>query len=75
MKTKNEQLMIIQALGTCIARKRQKSNRRLRILQDAEAKQETGLHQLRRNVYKGFEEIADLELLKEKLENEFDEKV
>lgn len=72
---KNEQLLIIQALGTCIARKRQKSNRRQRILQDAEAKGETGLHQLRRNVYKGFEEIAELELLKEKLENEFDETV
>lgn len=69
MKTKNEQLMIIQTLRTCIARKRQKSNRRQRILQDAEG--ETGLHQLRRNVYKGFEEIAELELLKEKLEAEF----
>jgi len=32
MKNKNEQLMIIQALGTCIARKSQKANRRQRIL-------------------------------------------
>lgn len=63
--------MIIQALGTCVARKRQKNNRRQRILREAEENKETGLHQLRRNVYKGFEEIADLELLKEKLEQEF----
>ena len=71
MKTKNEQLMIIQALGTCIARKGQKSNRRQRILKDAEEKGETGLHQLRRNVYKGIEEIAEFQVLKERLENEF----
>ena len=71
MKTKNEQLMIIQALGTCIARKNQKSNRRQRILKDAEEKGEIGLHQLRRNVYKGFEEIKEFETLKERLENEF----
>ena len=72
MKTKNEQLMIIQALGTCIARKNQKSNRRQRILKDAVEKGETGLHQLRRNVYKGLEEIKEFETLKERLENEFD---
>ena len=72
MKIKDEQLMIIQALGTCIARKNQKSNRRQRILKDAEEKGETGLHQLRRNVYKGIEEIAEFETLKQRLENEFD---
>lgn len=71
MRPKNEQLMIIQAIGTCICRKRQKNNRRQRILREAEENNETDLHQLRRNVYKGFEEIADFELLKEKLENEF----
>lgn len=70
---KNEQLMIIQALGTCIARKKQKANRRQRILKQAETDGETGLHQLRRNVYKGFEEIKEFEKLKEKLEDEFDE--
>lgn len=74
MKTKNEQLMIIQALGTCIARKKQKSNRRKRILEESESKEETGLHQLRRNVYKGIEEIQEFENLKQKLENEFSEK-
>ena len=74
MKTKNEQLMIIQALGTCIARKNQKSNRRQRLLANAETEGQTGLHQLRRNVYKGIEEIKEFELLKEKLENELDEK-
>ena len=72
MRLKNEQLMIIQALGTCICRKRQKNNRRMRKLQEAEENKETGLHQLRRAIYKVFEEIADLELLKERLENEFD---
>lgn len=66
----NEQLMIIQALGTCIARKKQKSNRRQRKLQKAQENNEPGLHQLRRNVYKGIEEIKEFELLKEKLENE-----
>ena len=71
MKNKNEQLMIIQALGTCIARKKQKANRRQRILKDAEEKGETGLHQLRRNVFKGLEEINEFENLKLKLENEF----
>ena len=71
MKTKNEQLMIIQALGTCICRKRQKNKRRMRILKEAEENNETGLHQLRRNVYKGIEEIREFELLKERLENEF----
>ncbi len=74
MKTKNEQLIIIQALGTCICRKRQKNNRRQRILKDAEEKGKTGLHQLRRNIHKGIEEIKEFELLKERLENEFDEK-
>ena len=73
MKTKNEQLMIIQALGTCIARKNQKSNRRQRLLSNAEAEGQTGLHQLRRNVYKGIEEIKEFETLKERLENEFTE--
>lgn len=71
---KDEQLMIIQALGTCIARKNQKANRRQRILKQAETDGETGLHKLRRNVYKGFEEIKEFEKLKEKLEFEFDEK-
>lgn len=71
MKTKNEKLMIIQALGTCIARKNQKNKRRQRILKEAEENNETGLHQLRRNVYKGIEEIKEFELLKERLENEF----
>ena len=69
---KDEQLMIIQALGTCIARKNQKANRRQRILKKAEADGETCLHQLRRNVYKGFEEIKEFETLKQRLENEFD---
>lgn len=68
---KDEQLMIIQALGICIARKNQKANRRQRILKDAEEKGETGLHKLRRNVYKGFEEIKEFQSLKEKIENEF----
>lgn len=72
MQNKNEQLMIIQALSTCIARKSQKANRRQRILKQAETDGETGLHQLRRNVYKGFEEIKEYQSLKEKLENEFD---
>jgi hypothetical protein len=71
MKKKKEQLMIIQALGTCIARKNQKSNRRQRLLANAEAEGQTGLHQLRRNVYKGIEEIKEFETLKERLENEF----
>ena len=71
---KNEQLMIIQALRTCIARKNQKANRRQRILQQAEEKGETGLHQLRRNVYRGFAQIEEFEALKERLENEFDYK-
>ena len=72
MKTKTEQLMIIQALGTCIARKNQKSNRRQRILEKAMNDGEIGLHQLRRNIHKGIEEIKEFELLKERLENEFD---
>ena len=72
MKTKNEQLMIIQALGTCIARKKQKVNRRLRILKYAQDKEESGLHQLRRNIFKSKEEIREFETLKERLENEFD---
>jgi hypothetical protein len=71
MKSKNEQLMIIQALSTCIARKKQKYNRRKRILEDSENKGEIGLHQLRRNVFKGIEEIKEFETLKSKLENEF----
>lgn len=75
MKNKSEQLMIIQALSTCIARKNQKSNRRQRILKQAELNGETGLHQLRRNVYKGIEEIKEFQSLKERLENEFDELV
>jgi len=75
MKTKTEQLMIIQALGICIARKNQKSNRRQRLLANAEDEGQTGLHQLRRNVYKGLEEIQQFEILKLKLENEFDEKL
>lgn len=74
MNTKDEQLLIIQALGTCIARRRQKANRRQRILQQAEEKGETGLHQLRRNVYRGFAQIEEFEALKERLENEFDYK-
>lgn len=69
---KNEQLMILQSLGICIARKKQKSNRRQRILKDAESKEETGLHQLRRNVFKGIEEIKEFELLRDKLQNSFD---
>ena len=71
MKTKNEQLMIIQALGTCIARKKQKSNRLQRILANAEDEWQTGLHKIRRNVYKGLEEIKEFEILKLKLENEY----
>ena len=71
---KDEQLMIIQALGTCIARKRQKTNRRERILKQAETDGKTGLHQLRRNVYKGFAEIKEFEKLKEKLEDDFSDK-
>lgn len=71
MKIKDEQLMIIQALGVCISRKIQKSNRRKRILQDAEEKKEAGLHQLRRSVYKGLEEIKAFEVLKDKIEKEF----
>jgi hypothetical protein len=71
MKTKNEELMIIQALRTCIARKKQKSNRIQRILKEAEEKCETGLHQLRRNVYKEIQQISEFETLKQKLENEF----
>lgn len=67
----NEQLMLIQALGTCIARKKQKTTRRQRILKTAEEKGEPGLHQLRRNLYKGIEEIKEFETLKERLENEF----
>lgn len=72
MKTKTEQLMIIQALGTCICRKRQKNNRRMRILKEAEENNETGLHQLRRNIYRVAEEISHFETLKERLENEFE---
>lgn len=72
MEKKTEQLMIIQALGTCIARKGQKSNRRQRLLATAEAEGQTGLHQLRRNVYKGIKEIKEFQSLKERLENEFD---
>ena len=71
MKTKTEQLMIIQALGTAIARKNQKNNRRKRKLQEAEANNETGLHQLRRNIYRVDEEISHFETLKQRLENEF----
>ena len=73
MRGNIEQLMIIQALGTCIARKNQKANRRQRILKQAEADGVVGLHQLRRNVFKGFEEIKEFEKLKLKIENEFDE--
>ena len=62
MQNKNEQLMIIQALGTCIARKIQKSNRRERILKIAEEKGETCLHQLRRNLHKGLEEIKEFQI-------------
>ena len=72
MQNKNEQLMIIQALGTCIARKIQKSNRRERILKIAEEKGETCLHQLRRNLHKGLEEIKEFQKLKEKLEKKYD---
>ncbi len=66
-----ELLMCIQSVSILIARKKQKSNRRQRILKDAEQKCETGLHQLRRNVFKGIEEIKEFEILKEKLENDF----
>lgn len=69
---KTEQLMIIKALGTYICRKKQKNNRRMRILKQAEINKETGLHQLRRTIYKVEEDIKELETLKERLENEFD---
>jgi len=72
MKTKKEQLMIIEALGTCIARRKQKSNRRQRMLAQFEAEGVTGLHQLRRNIYRGLENIREFEIIKLKLENEFD---
>ena len=73
MKTKTEQLMIIEALGTLIARRKQKNNRRERKLQQLEVEGVTGLHQLRRNIYRVAEEILHFELLKERLEGEFDE--
>jgi hypothetical protein len=69
---KNELLMCIQSVSVLIARKKQKSNRRQRILKRAETDGETGLHQLRRSVYKGIIEIKEFEIFKEKLENEFD---
>ena len=64
--------MIICALSTSIARKKQKNNRRMRILKQAEENKETGLHQLRRTIYKVEEEILHFENLKQRLENEFD---
>lgn len=68
---KEEQLMIIQALGTSIARKNQKNNRRIRKLAEALSDEETGLHPLRRSIYCVAEEIKEFTKLKEKLENEF----
>jgi len=73
LENKNEQLLIIQALTTCIARRSQKHNRRKRILKDLEEKKEPGLHQLRRNIYKGIEKIKEFELLREKLINQFND--
>jgi hypothetical protein len=74
MKAKDQQLMIIEALATCIARKNQKLNRKKRILKDSEEKGETRLHQFRRNVYRSMEDIKKFQELKQKLESEFEEK-
>lgn len=69
---KDELIMIIQAISTCIARKKQKANRRQRILEDLQAKNQTGLHQLKRTMHKGLREIEDFEKLKTKLETDFE---
>ena len=68
---KKELLIFIETISISISRKRQKNNRRKRILENLENKNETGLHQLRRNIYKGIEEITNLENLKLKLEENF----
>jgi hypothetical protein len=72
MEKKEEQLLIIQAVQTCIARKRQKLNRRKRIIAKLIEEQKTGLHQFRRTIHKNEVEIQQLEEIKTKLEIEFD---
>lgn len=68
----DENLLIIQALAVCIARKKQKSNRRERKLIELEEANVTGLRQARRTYYKGLSEIRNLEAFKLKFENEFE---
>ena len=66
----NEKQMIIHALTVCIQRQSQKNNRKQRMLIEAESKNETGLHNLRRNVFRNKRMIDKYEKLKDKLVNE-----
>ena len=72
MQTKDELMLLIQAVSVCIARKRQKANRRQRILEDLQTAGTTGLHQFKRTIHKGLREIQEFKMLKQKLEKDFE---